>query len=473
MRAPNRGPGRKTSSKPAPSTGTTRASPSGLEARRLAVRLLETVLHGAKSLDDALDEADRAGWRQRVEPRDRAFARLLAATVLRHKGSLEAVVATFLERPLPVEGRRAHLVLLVAAAQLLFLGTPPYAAIDMAVEQCRGDRVLGRYQKLCNAVLRRVSERGMGILTGLDRPQIDFPDWLWNAWVVAYGVDTARTIAGASLREAPLDITVRGDTARWVERLGGRLLPTGSIRVLEHGPVETMEGFAEGAWWVQDAAAALPVRLLGDVTGLSVADVCAAPGGKTAALAIAGAHVTAIDQSERRMKRLDENMRRLGLSDRVTAIVTDAATWRPATPFDAILLDAPCTATGTIRRHPDILRLKHAEDVARLAGVQALLLEHVIGWLKPGGRLVFCTCSLQPEEGEMQIERLLASHPEMTRLPCDPATLGLPALWFTDKGELRTQPHLLALETPEASGMDGFFSAVLQRGPATANEAAG
>lgn len=435
------------------------------------MRLVETVLLGAKSLDDALDEADRAGWRQRVEPRDRAFARLMAATVLRHQGSLAAVLAKFIARPLPTEGRRAHLVLLLAAAQLLMLGTPAYAAIDMAVEQCRGDRVLGRYQKLCNAVLRRVAEQGAAILTGLDQPRLDIPDWLWRSWVAAYGEPTARAIACASLREAPLDLTVRRDAEGWAAKLGGRVLPTGSVRILEHGPVDEMEGFADGAWWVQDAAAVLPVRLLGDVAGLQVADVCAAPGGKTAALAAGGARVTAVDTSARRMQRFEQNMARLGFGERVSAVVADAGTWQPEHLFDVVLLDAPCTATGTIRRHPDILRLKRADEVTRLAGVQAQLLARAGTWLKPGGRLVFCTCSLQPEEGELQIARYLATHPDMQRLACDASALGLPAAWFTAAGDLRTLPHLLALETPELSGMDGFFAAVLQRRPSSASEA--
>ncbi len=431
----------------------------------MAVDILEHVLGRGKTLDEALG-ATQSGARQReLEVRDRALARLLATTVLRHRGRLTAVVSKFLERPLPREARRAELILLIAAAQLLLLGTPSHAAIYLAVEQAQRDPKAERYHKLANAVLRKVDAKGPDILKALDGVTSDVPDWLMARWGRIYGTDIARQIAEASLDEAPLDLTLKdpSQAAASAEQLKGTVLPTDSIRLAEHGAVEELPGFADGQWWVQDAAASLPARLLGDVTGKRVADLCAAPGGKTAQLAALGARVTAVDHSAPRLTRLEANMQRLGFADRVSSVQADLLDWKVSEPFDAVLLDAPCTATGTIRRHPDLMHLKAEADIERLTKLQARFLEAAAAMVAPGGTLVYCTCSLEPEEGEQQVAQFLAGHGDFSRAPITPAEVGGVADWVTPLGDLRTLPSQMRLDAPFKSGMDGFYAARLIR----------
>ncbi len=426
----------------------------------MAVHLIETVLLQSHAIDDALETSDQHPQMAGLEARDRGFARLIAATVLRRLGSLDAVVGRFLQRPLPA-GSRARHILLVASAQILLIGTPVHAAINLAVEQCRRDPKAVRFDKLANAVLRRVAADGPAILAELDVPRIDMPDWLWQRWCAAYGETTARAIASASLAEAPLDLSVKGDAAAWAERLGARVLDTGSLRLAEAGRIEDLAGYAEGGWWVQDAAAALPARLFGPVDGLDVADLCAAPGGKTAALAAAGARVTAVDLSPARLELLTANMTRLGLVDRVDPVAADLQSWSPGRSFDAVLLDAPCTSTGTIRRHPDILHLKRPGDAGRLAALQATLLERASRMVKPGGVLVYCVCSIEPEEGAGVIAAFLCANPGFQRAIIAADEVAGHAEWITADGDLRTLPsHSPAVDQP---GMDGFYAARLQR----------
>ena len=431
----------------------------------MAVDILDGVLGRGKTLEDAMS-ATQSGARQRVlPPRDRAFAHLLAASVLRNRGRLMTIVSRFIERPLPREARRAELILLSAAAQLLLLGTPGHAAIYLAVEQAQRDPKTERYAKLSNAVLRKVAAEGPKILPTLDAVATDMPPWMLTRWSAAYGPVVARRIAEASLAEAALDVTLKvpAEIASWTEQLGGVALPTDSVRLGEHGAIEELPGFADGAWWVQDAAASLPVRLLGDVAGKRVADLCAAPGGKTAQLASLGAHVVSVDHGATRLGRLDENMRRLRLSDHVTTVQADILDWKPSELFDAVLLDAPCTSTGTIRRHPDLLHLKTEGDVARLAGLQARFLTSAASMVAPGGTLIYCTCSLEPEEGEEQIEKFLADNTEFARAPIAASEVGDVAEWVTAAGDMRTLPFHMTLDPSFKSGMDGFYAARLVR----------
>ncbi|HPG88534.1 MAG TPA: transcription antitermination factor NusB [Hyphomicrobium sp.] len=434
-------------------------APDGMQARDVAVSALFSVFVEKRAFEDVFNKA--AATRD-LEPRDRAFARLIAASVLRHHGSLRAVIQRFIEKPLPEHQGRLEQILLSAAAQLLILDTPPHAAISLAVDQCRADSSAKRFDKLTNAVLRRVSEQGRDILATLDPVALNIPAWLLARWQATFGADTAHAIALASLREAPLDLTVRADAAGWASHLGGLALPTGSVRLAGAGRIEELPGYDDGAWWVQDAAAALPAKLLGDIAGKDVADLCAAPGGKTAQLAAAGARVTAIDKSPGRLNRLRENLTRLGL-DAETA-VADAADFAPGRQFDAILIDAPCTATGTIRRHPDILILKRDDDIAALALLQRRILEAAAVAVKPGGTVVYCTCSLEPAEGADQIDAFLAANPQFSRAPIDAAELGIDLAWLTEAGDLRTLPSHLP-DLPEGmTGLDGFFAAKLVRG---------
>jgi 16S rRNA (cytosine967-C5)-methyltransferase len=444
------------------------SAPPGLAARNLAVHLVAGVLIDKQPLELVLAAQSARPQVAAMEARDRALARAVAATVLRRQGELEHVLAAFLERPLPADKGRLWPILLTGAAQLVCLDMPAHAVVDLSVEATRRDRGAQRFVKLVNAVLRRVAERGAGLLTDQDRTRLNIPDWLWQRWSTVYGPDVARRIADASLAEAALDISVKGgpqigaeSAAAWAERLGGRLLPTGSIRLAAHGRIEDLPGYAEGAWWVQDAAAALVARIAGDVAGKRVADLCAAPGGKTAGLVAAGAQVTAVDISAARLERLRENLTRLQLAAEV--VEADAANWSPGGTFDVVVLDAPCTATGTIRRHPDILRLKAAADVERMAALQQGMLAHAASLVRPGGLLVYATCSLEPEEGAMQIAPLLAAGSDFERVPIVAAEIGAEAEWITPQGELRTLPFHVKQEAPGLSGIDGFYVARLRR----------
>lgn len=432
----------------------TNASTDGLGARLAARDLLRAVLGRKRALDEVLDRTLDAAS---LAPRDRAFARLLTATALRRLGQIDALIDQMLATPLPPTGTAAHDALRLGAAQLLFLGTPPHAAVDTSVALVDNGRD-ARFKGLVNAVLRRLDREGAALALTQDAARLNTPDWLWNAWTAAYGEDAARAIAEAHLTEAPLDLTPKDDPASWAERLDASLLPSGSLRRAAGGAVPELPGFGEGAWWVQDAAAALPAGLMGDVAGLRVADLCAAPGGKTAQLCAAGARVTAVDRSEGRLARVRDNLDRLGLKAELAA--ADAASFRPAEPFDAVLLDAPCSATGTIRRHPDIPRLKSPEDVEKLAAAQARLLDHAVTLVRPGGVLVWCTCSLQPEEGEHQIAALLERAGDAVRRdPIRAEEIGGLAEAVTAEGEIRTLPSML----PGEGGLDGFHIARLRQ----------
>ena len=422
-------------------------------ARSVAIDLIGAVLRRKRPLDDAIeDNGEMSG----LPARDRAFARLLVATVLRRLGQIDALIAHCLNTPLPPRAAMVHDMLRLGIAQLLFLRTPPHAAVATTVDlaELRG---FISHKGLVNAVLRRLSQEGPGLVTLQDAARLDTPDWLWRAWSQAYGEQGARGIALAHLKEAPLDLTVRGDVQMWRERLEATLLPTGTLRRTGGGAIMSLPGYGEGAWWVQDAAAAMPATLLGSVAGQRVLDLCAAPGGKTAQLAAAGARVTAIDRSPRRLERLNANLARLSLP--VESLVADAAVWRPPEPVRHALLDAPCTATGAIRRHPDVPHLKSTDDVARLAAVQERLLTAAAEMLGPGGTLVYCVCSLEPQEGVQQVQRLIARGAPVKRRPVTPDEVGGLAECITPEGDLRTLPSHLS----EFDGIDGFYAARLVR----------
>jgi 16S rRNA (cytosine967-C5)-methyltransferase len=366
------------------------------------------------------------------------------------------VLGHFLERPLPADAAGARFILIAGVAQLLFLDVAPHAAISLAVEQAKTSRGVSRFSGLINAVLRRVAAEGAAIIARQDAARLNTPDWLYERWTAHYGADTAAKIADAHMEEPPLDLSIKTGAAAWADRLSGTLLPWESVRLSAKGRIEDIEGYGEGAWWVQDAAAALPALLLGDVKGKRAADLCAAPGGKTAQLAARGAQVTAVDISPSRLRRLKENLSRLGLEAEI--VQANAGEWTPPEPFDAVLLDAPCSATGTIRRNPDIPYLKAETDIAALSAVQAKLLDHAISMLKPGGRIIYCTCSLEAEEGEAQVTRIIERCPGIAIDPIMVSDANLAPEMIAPGGLLRTLPFHMQLGQG-LNGMDGFFAA--------------
>src|SRR5262245_37753380 len=393
--------------RPAPVTDT-----PGLAARRIAADVLDGVLRRRRPLDEQLEDHASHPDFAALPDRDRALVRALASTVVRRLGTLRHLLAKLLDRGLPADAPRLETALLLGAAQILWLEVPDHAAVDLAVRLTQADRRAARYAGLANAVLRRITRERAQLLAAIDTSAqgpltLDTPEWLLARWKKSYGAETARAIAAANGREPALDRTVKSDPEHWAAAMGGRVLPTGTVRATVHGPVPQLPGFGEGAWWVQDAAAALPARLLGDVRGLAVADLCAAPGGKTAQLAAAGARVTAVDRSGGRLERLKQNLARLRLAADV--VEADVAQWQGG-PFDAVLLDAPCSSTGTIRRHPDIPWLKGEADIATLAALQRRLLAQAVTLVKPGGTLVYCTCTLDPEPGSDVVHELLAGN---------------------------------------------------------------
>lgn len=429
---------------------------AGAEARNVAVAWCDAVLRHRRSLDEAM----AATPADCLEPRDRALARLIVMTVLRHRGTLDALIASYIQKALPASRGRLSAILSCAAAQLVFLETPPHAPIAIAVDQCRADAGARRFDKLANAILRRISENRLGALATDDTLLLNMPGWMMSRWSAFYGPDIARDIAAASLEEAPLDLSVKSDPSGWAQRLGGIALSIGSVRLAHAGRVAALEGYDDGQWWVQDAAASLPAKLFGDVAGKAIADLCAAPGGKALQLAAAGANVTAVDVSEARLKRVGENLKRTKL--KADLVAADILTWQHA-PFDGVLLDAPCTATGTIRRHPDILALRRPEDIERLAALQRRLLEQAATLVRPGGTLIYCTCSLEPEEGPDQIAAFLAAAANFQRVPVTPGEAGIPAEWITAEGDVRTLPSHARTANPGLNGLDGFFVARLCR----------
>ncbi len=434
----------------------------GLATRRFAVDILGNVLDDGRPLDQVLDHrASMPAWRA-LSPADRALVRAIVSTTLRRLGLVDDALKRQMKRPLPGKAARVRQILRVGAAQLLFMEVPDHAAVSLATELADRDRETRPWKAMVNGVLRAVARSRDEILETQDATRLVTPLWLWRDWSETWGEDKTRAFATAHMVEPALDLTVKSDAAGWAERLGGRVLPTGSVRLLPHCAVPEMEGFEAGEWWVQDAAAALPARLLGDVAGKEVADLCAAPGGKTAQLAAAGAKVTAVDLSPHRLDRLKQNLARLRFTD-VATIAADLETWTPKAPFDAVLLDAPCSATGTIRRNPDVGRLKKSAQVEELAELQHRLLDRAAGWVKPGGLLVYCTCSLQTAEGEEQIARFLAEHPDYEHVPVEAAEIGGLAQAITADGDLRTLPDMLPDPEPRLAGLDGFCAARLRR----------
>lgn len=425
----------------------------GLAARVAAAELLAGVLERGQTLAEQGEQAQ--GPLSRLAPPERARAQRLAASVLRHLGRIDALLAQYLgKRP-----RRAAMdALRLAAVELNLDNVPAHAAVDGAVRLVRQHPNDTHLAGLVNAVARRMAEAGSASWDAT--PAAGLPHWLADPIRAEYGAEVLAAIERAHALDAlPLDLTLKApdEAGRWSVALGAEVLPTGSLRMAAWGQVSALPGFAEGAWWVQDAAAALPVRLFGPVRGRRVLDLCAAPGGKTLQLAASGAQVTALDLSEARIGRLRANLRRTGLEAEI--VCADALDWQAEAPFDAVLLDAPCTASGTIRRHPELPHLHRERSLASLLELQARLLARAWHWVAPGGTLVYCTCSLLPAEGPEQVARFREAHLDAVQIAADAERLGIAPDWVDAAGGLRLRPdHWLKI-----GGMDGFYAALLQK----------
>lgn len=425
-----------------------------IAARHASYVLLHGALRSQRSVDEDFDQHVSG-----LEPRNRAFVRLLVATTLRRLGQIDAVLGTFINRAPP---ERVTDLLRLGAAQLLFMDTPAYAAVGTTVALTK-QGASAPQAGMVNAVLRRVSEKGAAMVAAQDAAKLNTPSWLWTAWVAAYGEPAARATAEAHLQEAALDLSLKtpADSADWATRLGATALPTGSLRRTGGGRIVELDGFAEGAWWVQDAAAALPAKILlhalGDAAGKTVIDLCAAPGGKTAQLAAAGCAVTAVDTVADRLSLLRENLTRLKMSANV--VRADVRGWRPDGLADGVLLDAPCSATGTIRRHPDLSHLKRPTDPARFATLQTELLAAAAQMVKPGGYVLYSVCSLQPEERKAVVAAVIEQGAPLSPVKIPTEAVGGESQFVTATGELRTLPS----QWSELGGLDGFYGALFQR----------
>jgi 16S rRNA (cytosine967-C5)-methyltransferase len=429
----------------------------GLNARIAAARAIAEAVTHARPLDERL-ASDLSLRGASIDPRDPGLARSIATVALRRLGTIRKALAERLEKGFPKRSGALEWTLTVGAAQILFLDLPDHAAVDLAVRAARAEAQSAPFTGLVNAVLRGIARDREPILSASDPLEDDTPQWLAARWRLNYGEATTEAIARANSFEPTLDISVKSDPESWAQRLGGIVLPTGSVRLDSHVRVPDLDGYAEGEWWVQDAAAALPARLLNPRPGMRIADLCAAPGGKSAELAAAGALVTTVDRSAERLKVLSANFERLKLECEI--VVADALSFNPGT-FDAVLLDAPCLATGTIRRHPDVAWTKRPSDLPILTKLQSQLLDKAVALANPGGRIVYCTCSLEPEEGEQQVSALLRRNPDVRREPISAAEIGGMADCVTPDGDLRTLPCHLWGEDPRRSGLDGFFAARL------------
>lgn len=441
-------------------TATIPRLPAPLLTRHFAVDVIDDVIKRQQPLDERLEALDRVEQYRALAPSDRGFVRALAMGAVRGLGGLRKVLMGRLERGLPRTAGRLESILHMGLAQLLVLEVPAHAAVDSTVSLLAADPHARHFTALGNAVLRGVAREREAVKASLDPLADNTPRLFADRWIAAYGEEAARRMAAMHAVEAGIDISVKADAAGWAERLGAVLLPTGTLRLAGRGAVQDLPGYAQGAWWVQDAAAALPALLLGARPGERVLDLCAAPGGKTAQLCATGATVTALDRSAQRMQRLSENMARLGFSPDV--VVADAMTWEGPLQ-DAVLVDAPCSATGTARRHPDVLWSRGLDDILRLLPLQAKLLERAAALVKPGGRLVYGVCSLEAEEGERQVEAFLARHTDFHRVPIHLDEVGGQADMVNGAGDLRTLPAHLPAEDVRLAGCDGFFASRLLR----------
>ena len=424
---------------------------NSLTSRRFAPFAVKEVMEHHQPLEQVL--AGQPDYRA-LEGRDRAFVRLIAAITFRRMGQIEAALKPFIRQRPP---KLVYAALQTAAAQILYLDTPAHAAVGETVAMLKSRGSSKGFANMANAVLRNVVDKGPN-LAGAQPPKVNIPGWIRGEWERAYGRQAGRKMSAQLMKDPVLDVSVKANASDWAVKLGGEAIAAQSVRLGKIGDVTALEGFDAGDWWAQDVAASLPVQLLGDVKGLRVLDMCAAPGGKTMQLAAKGAIVTALDKSEGRLERVKENLDRTKLSAEI--ICADALEWAPEGDlYDIVLLDAPCSATGTFRRHPDVLYNRSPKDVANLVRLQDKLLAKAAEFVPPGGTLLYCTCSLMPKEGQPRVDTFLQNLSDFRLIPIlNVPSLALPQEAFSE-GSLRSLPYYLE----DKGGMDGFFIARLER----------
>lgn len=428
----------------------------GINSRLVATMLVTRVVDDGRNIDALCDRQHGLRAFLSLNDRDQSLARAMAITALRNRNRIDFVFRKLMNRPLPKNARFLINALHIASAQILFMDVPDRAAVNIAVSAIGNDRRTSRFKSLANAVLRRMTREKEELLQASEAAS-PFPNWLTKMLRSNYGKENMLRVAQAITNPAALDITVKSDAEIWAKKLDGRLLATGSIRLNSTKPVSELEGYQDGEWWVQDAAAALPARMIDIEKGSDVLELCAAPGGKTAQLAAAGYAVTAVDISQPRLARLKENLERLKLSADV--VEADILEWSPDKEFDAVLLDAPCSSTGTMRRHPDTLWAKKHEDISQLANLQFELVQRAATYLKPGGQLVFSNCSILKEEGENLIHRILQACPDLSISPIAEDTIPGTSEMINGQGAIRSLPfHLTNEACPQMGGLDGFFA---------------
>ena len=428
---------------------------TGLVARKVATQILTRVVDDARNLDALCDEVHGLSAYRALIAKDRAMIRAILMISLRRRVQIEAVLKKTMDRKPPKRARWLIHSLHVAIAQILFMDIPDSAAVNLGVTAIAEDKRTTRFKNLANAVLRRVTNEKEALLQSTANGKI-FPDWLAKQIRSDYGKAKLEDISKMLLLESQLDVTAKSNQQEWVKKLDGRLLETGTIRISSKTPVSQMEGFGEGEWWVQDAAASIPANLLGDVSGKSVLDLCAAPGGKTAQIAARCGNVTALDISAPRLNRLQENLDRLKL--KVNLVEADILEWQCPQPFDAVLLDAPCSSTGTIRRHPDIMWTKTRDDIDTLAKLQYQLILKAKHFVRPGGILVFSNCSLLKSEGENLLAQVMKECDDLKLLPLDKQEFPHLGEFINGQGAIRTLPYHLPCEEAGDGGLDGFFA---------------
>ena len=428
---------------------------TGLVARKVATHIMTRVVDDARNLDALCDEVHGLSAYRALIAKDRAMIRAILMIALRRRVQIETVLKKTMDRKPPKRARWLIHSLHIAIAQILYMDIPDSAAVNLGVTAIGEDKRTTRFKSLANAVLRRVTNEKEALLQSSDNGKI-FPDWLAKQIRSDYGKAKLDDISKMLLLESQLDVSVKSNPQEWAKKLEGQLLETGTIRISNKTPVSQLEGFGEGEWWVQDAAASIPAKLLGDVSGKSVLDLCAAPGGKTAQIATAGGNVTALDISAPRLNRLQENLDRLKL--KANLVEADIMEWQCPEPFDAVLLDAPCSSTGTIRRHPDIMWTKNRDDIEALAKLQFQLILKAKDFVRPGGILVFSNCSLLKSEGENLLAQVMKECDDLKLLPLDKQEFPTLGEFINGQGAIRTLPYHLPQENIGDGGMDGFFA---------------